>query len=280
MPWTVGAFNEDRAAAVTTFDALAAVDDDHLRVSGVDMYVPDELANVFGIVVAHGTGTAKGSPTRARYVSPSLLGLIIPEVDALSDTLDGYHKHVENLAAAYTQNVDTDYELAQPYQHLLFPENPIALRATEALNVELTNGAAAGARGLALVFFTSAPLAPRGGDIRTVRGTTSFTPVANQWSSGAITLDQDLPVGTYAVVGTKVVGGDTYGFFRLIFTGYTWRPGGVIVRDVRQEVSRLFRRGGLGVWGSFRHDQPPRLEVLEVAAVANPVVYLDLIKLS
>jgi len=236
MPWTVGAFNEDRAAAVTTFDALAAVDDDHLRVSGVDMYVPDELANVFGLV--------------------------------------------ENLAAAYTQNVDTDYELAQPYQHLLFPENPIALRATEALNVELTNGAVAGARGLALVFFTSAPLAPRGGDIRTVRGTTNFTPTANAWSSGAITLDQDLPVGTYAVVGAKVVGGDTYGFFRLIFTGYTWRPGGVIVRDVRQEVSRLFRRGGLGVWGSFRHDQPPRLEVLEVAAVANPTVFLDLIKLS
>jgi len=278
MPWTVAAFNEVRDTEVAVLSTLNGVDDDHIRVEKDDLFIPDELTQLVGVVIAHGTGTVKGDPVLGRLASPSLRELILPTVDILSDTLDGYHKHVENLAASYTQNADTAYELAQRYAVMLFPDNPIPLVATEALTVELANRAVTGARGIALVMLADKAIAPIRGDIRTVRGTTNFTPTANAWSSGAITLDQDLPAGRYAVVGAKVVGGATYGFFRLIFTGYTWRPGGVIVRDIRLEVDKLFRRGCLGVWGTFRHDQPPRLEVMEITAVANPTVYLDIMK--
>jgi len=278
MAWTVFCFNEARATAVTTLDALAGLDDEHVRVVGDDIYVPVDLPNMVGIVVAHGTGTAKGNPTEARIESPPLRELVLPYVVNLSDTLDGFHKHVENVASSYTQNADTAYELAQKYAVELFPENPLPLEGGEALNIMLTNGATTGARGIALVIVANAAISPIRGDVRTIKGTTSFTPTVNTWSSAPITLDQSLPVGRYAVVGAKVVGGATYGFFRLIFTGYTWRPGGVIVRDIRLEVDKLFRRGGLGIWGTFRHDQPPRLEVMEITAVANPVVYLDIMK--
>jgi len=280
MPWTVGAFNEDRATAVTTLTALSGVDDDHLKVVGDDLYVPSDLPNLIGIVVAHGTGTAKGKPVDSRITSPSLRELFTPWIDNLSDTLDGYHKHTENVASTYTQNADTEYEYAQRYAVNLFSDNPLPLEATEALNVELTNDAVTGARGIALVMFADKAIAPIKGDIRTIKAVTSFTPTANKWESGAITLQEDLPVGRYGVVGAKVVGGNTYGFFRFIFTGYTWRPGGVIVKDVRQEVDKLFRKGGLGIWGTFKHDEPPRLEVMELISIANPIVYLDIIKMT
>jgi len=41
-----------------------------------------------------------------------------------------------------------------------------------------------------------------------------------------------------------------------------------------------FRRGILGNWGEFDQITPPKIEIMELTPVANPEVYLDLIKIA
>jgi len=93
---------------------------------------------------------------------------------------------------------------------------------------------------------------------------------------------QQLPMGTYAVVGARVVNLTESGLFRLIFTGYDWRPGGVLTHSVLLHEPELFRGGRLGVWGTFDWMHLPRIEILSILAapVANPDVYLDLIQIG
>ena len=130
------------------------------------------------------------------------------------------------------------------------------------------------------LLLASGAIAPVTGEIRTIKATSTITVTANVWSSGSLDLAQDLPVGNYRLVGAKVVGGDTAGLFRFIQVGGGWRPGGLISRYFTDETLLLQRRGGLGVWFDFPHNRVPRLEVLEIAAVDNPSVYLDLLKVS
>jgi len=278
MPWTIACFNEDRASAVTTLTPLDCVPDTHLKVVGEDLFIP-ALNQLFGYQLAHGLGTSPGKPTGGRLESPSLRRLLLVDVPTLYDSCGGLHSHTENLAASYTQNATT--ALAEPGEMALelFPTMPIPLDVDEALNVLMTNDAVTGARGYAAVFRSDGPVTPVEGDIRTIKCTTTLTPTANQWSSGSITPVQDLPVGTYQLVGAKLIGGDTAGYFRFIpIGGPVWRPGGIISRSVREKDIRPFRRGGLGVWLEFTHNVLPQIEVMELAAVSNPDLYIDVIK--
>jgi len=170
------------------------------------------------------------------------------------------------------------YSVSGGYE--LFPLDPLPLITDEALEALVTNGAASGARALVAVLLANGVISPVSGEMRTIKGTTTLTVTANAWSSGPIDLAQDLPVGNYRLVGAKVVGGDTAGVFRFIPVGGGWRPGGLISRYYTDETIAWQRRGGLGVWFDFAHNRVPRLEVLEIAAVDNPDVYLDLIRLS
>ena len=74
--------------------------------------------------------------------------------------------------------------------------------------------------------------------------------------------------------------GATSQLFRFIFVEQWERPGGVSARVVTDHDMDLFRKGNLGVWGEFDQRSLPRLEVLNVETVANPSVYLDLIKVA
>ena len=254
--FTVGAFDEDRAAAVTTLETLDAVDDDHIHVSDDDLFVP-ELDRLIGVYVFHGYQTT-GNPTGCRITSPTL-------------------RRDWPLDIAKMNRPDeepTDSQVA------MFPQDPLPLAAGEALNALMTNTAITSARGIVGVFFADGAIAPIHGLIRTIKCTSTLTGTADVWSSGPLTLAQDLAVGRYQVVGARCIDPGVWGLFRLIFTGYTWRPGGVMGHYLRYAEPDIFRKGRLGVWGEFRQDAPPRLEVLAAYAASNPEVYLDLIRIA
>ena len=254
--WTVGAFNESRASAVTTLDELNYVDDDHIRGSGEDLYVP-ALNRLFGVYATH-VKSPFGYPTGCRIASPVLRRL--------------WPLDIARLAGPSGALGDANIEM--------FPGNPIALETSEALNALMTNGAEAGAYCYVGVFFSDGPIAPFAGDIRTIKATSTLAGTPNAWTSGPLALAQDLPVGRYQLVGARVIGWEVSGLYRFIFIGYTWRPGGILHWRERYSDFTWFRRGKLGVWGEFAHDQPPRLEVISPDTASNPDVYLDVIKVA
>jgi len=280
MPFTLVDYNQDRASAVTTLSELTPVADDHVTIKGDSVYIPPDLNKIIGYSFSHTTGSGLGNFTGGRIDSPSLRAMFPLDISVGANALDGMHAHTENLAASYTQNATTREQVINPLSPVMFQDSPIPLKTNEGMKALMTNGAVGGARGIAGIWLANGAITKVTGDIRTIKATTTFTPTANEWSSSIIDFVQDLPVGDYQVVGARCVGGDTQGLFRLIFVGGFWRPGGVINQRITSPDVKVFRRGNLGVWGTFHSLQPPKLEVMEVASVANPELYLDLIKVA
>jgi len=279
LPFTLVAFNEDRATAQTAWTAVQAAYDEHVAREGKALVVP--AANrLIGIVACHGTGTSGGSVTGVRLESPSLRRIYPIYLPIAHPTVPNPHTHTENLASAYTQNATTAEGIAFLGGIELFPTMPLTLDVNEHLEAMMTNGALTGARGLIGVWLATEAISPVTGEIRTIKATTTFTPTANEWTSSELNFEVTLPVGRYRVVGAKVVAGDTYGLFRFIFTGGVWRPGGILSRSLMEKEHYQFRRGILGNWGEFDQITPPKIEIMELTAVANPDVYLDLIKIA
>jgi len=279
MPFTLVGFDEARATAVTTLTKVNAVPDDHIATEAGDVIVPS-LNRIIGYFFCHSTGTAKGNITGGRLESPSLRRLFPIDAAVLSNGLYGIHTHTENLAASYTQNATTAEAVAVAESLEMFPQNPIPLDVNEHLEAFMTNYAVTGARGLVGVWLSDGAISPVTGEMRTIKATTTFTPTANEWSSGDLTFVTTLPTGRYRMVGARVISDNTVGLFRFIFIGGIWRPGGVIQNKIDMPTIRPFRKGQLGVWGEFDQLTPPKLEILEIASVANPDVYLDLIKVA
>ena len=252
MAFTLGAYSELPTAGAT-YDAITAVSDPHLTVSGEDIIVPPELPNLVGV---YGVGA---NLTALRVVSPTIRAVCpidIAPVDKSATPSD-----VARFA---------DYR-----------ENPIALTGEEALNVQASNDAAAGSetRVTAIVFLADGPITPVRGKIFTVKCTSSTTLTEYQWTNGSLTFSQDLPAGRYQVVGMRA---ESSGLIaaRLVFPGYPWRPGVIGRTSASQPDILQFRYGNFGIFGEFDHNRPPTVDFLSSSADTSEVVYLDLIKVA
>ena len=121
--------------------------------------------------------------------------------------------------------------------------------------------------------------------MKTVRATAAITATAlgNAWGAGALTFEQVLESGMYAVVGMKAFGA-TLIAGRLIFPNQGPRPGCIGYATPLTGVGAIenpaFRNGNLGVWGTFSHTAPPQLEVIAAAADTAQEVYLDVVKVG
>jgi len=256
--YTLVGYDMARAAAVAALAFVTPAPDAHVTIDGPNVIVPDELSNVLGEYVAHGTVAAAGFPTLAQLQSPALRRTFQHDIPRLHDSLAPISNEHINFHA----------------------DSPIPLDKGEGLQAWLANGALAGAFGLIGVLLGDGPQAPVKGQIMTLRYTTVTPVVANAWTLGALTVIQPLPAGRYQVVGARCVSAGTAGIFRLIFTGYDWRPGGVTVINPLVADPDWQRYGNMGVWGEFDDRHLPRLECLHIVAVANPDLYLDLIKVG
>lgn len=153
------------------------------------------------------------------------------------------------------------------------------IRKNDPLNVQAT---ATGATDLfALLWcgdgYTNAPPGP----MMRFPMTSSVTLVKGAWVNAALTSTQQLPSGTYAVVGAQIIGTAVLAG-RLVFPGQnTFRPGTLGQPTLGMDIAgRPFVYGNAGLWGTFDNTAPPTMDFLGLAAGAQtPQVWLDLIRL-
>lgn len=112
----------------------------------------------------------------------------------------------------------------------------------------------------------------------TIRATSSFAATNGAWTSGAITFDQVLPAGRYAVIGLRVVGANLV-FGRLIFPGGQYRPGTICSDDVTESDGNLVRQGNCGLLGEFDSVAQPQIEIFSNGANSAQTVFMDIIRI-
>ena len=198
--------------------------------------------------------------TRARFNIPSYRDLGLPEIFPLNAVAEP----------------SADYDVC------VWGANGPRLRANEGIGADSSNGASTvDTIHIAVGLLTGIDPIPAGRRF-TVRGTAAQTLVASAWTTGAITLDQDLPAGRYGVIGMQVTCNDGV-FARLVFPMNTkYRPGvpvgeTIAILDPRQNG----RAGQWGLLGVFTDRAPPQLQILGgTAGAETPAVILDLVEMS
>lgn len=231
--------------------AISAIADPVLTVSGDNIQVPTAVPTL-GMVFAFGV-----SLTRAQMQSPSLRRLFNPEVRPINRS-------------------------ATPLDPLPIWDmmtRPIPLDAGEQIQAYTSeDGAGATQMGVILAFADKA-IAPSADPYFTIRATASQTLTAYAWTNAIITLDQVLPVGTYAIVGARAE--STGGLaFRFVFQNQTPRPGGIMNVDALGVGNRGQRSGNWGEWGTFDNTTIPTVDFLSGSADTSEVLAIDLVKKS
>lgn len=260
--FTTIAFTESQS--VSAFGKVAGLADEHVTVSGDDITVP-ELDQVIAIQALSET------LARLRLNTPSLRKMWLPEFsEFLEDSLLPTLQAVDEAGSA-------TFEVTKGLGFIDLTQNPFQLKRSEKLNVEIINGASE--RGYIIVWLADGIQAIERGQIFTIRATNTDTLVADTWTNGALVLDDTLPAGRYGLVGMSAQSA-TLIAARCVFVGGSWRPGCLGKTAFSDSRPDIFRRGKLGIWGTFNHDQQPTIDFLARAGDSSQIVHLDLIQLS
>lgn len=238
----------------TANEAAPGVVDQGWTLNPQSRYIFPKRMKAFAATVMNDTITA------ARINAPSLRNLGLPEI--------------------YPTTVSDDPAASPAVCY--WGDNGPELQATEAVGLDTSNGASTVDRVHAGLWVRERIQPVPSGKRFTITGTSTQTLLLDAWTSGNITLTQELPFGTYSVIGMHCVCNDTY-LARLIFPGYTaWRPGCPSTMVYGQFDQReLFRHGKQGEWGQFVQTNIPQLELIGNAAGAETAtVFLDLVAVS
>lgn len=238
----------------TANEAAPGVVDPGWTLNAQNRYISPQKLKAFASTVMNDTITA------ARINAPSLRNLGLPEI---------YPTTVSNAPASSP---------AIAYWGANGPE----IQATEAFGIDTSNGASTVDRVHAGLWvrdkFDPVPAGKR----FTITGTSTQTLLLDAWTTGTITLSQELPYGTFAVIGMAVQCAAAY-LARLVFPGLTsWRPGCTVVTTYGQFDQRdLWRNGLQGQWGQFISTQPPQLDIIgNTAGAQTAAVFLDLVAVN
>lgn len=196
--------------------------------------------------------------TRARFITPTFRQLSTPWIRPI------------NLAIVPLDEANlADYSA-----------NPLLIRGLEELQLEAYQTTGGAAVVVATAGLASVPPGPApSGDMIAMRGTGTTTVTAGAWTNCAITWQDTLPNGTYAVVGLECIG-VTCVAGRLIFEDQIERPGCLGQSLTSGNGPPLFRYGRLGIWGRFNAYRIPSVEFLCNAADTAQEVFLHLLRLA
>ena len=254
----LAAFWENIDPAGALANVAAALGEQVLFINGDDIRVPDDLTQVVAAAAVVGQTTTVG----ARVSSPSLRRFVNLDISPLNDGTDG------------------DCLPTSPHAVQDLRGNPIQLDPGESLNAEIDSNQTDADDQSVIVWIADGPIQPVAGvPVHTVRCTGAITAVIGTWTNGQLTFGQDLPSGTYQVIGMRAQG-TTLVAARLVFRGGSARPGVLGSTDANDLEWPHFRRGGMGVFGEFETNTPPTLDVLCNDADTAQVIHLDLVKLS
>ena len=260
MSMTMVGFGETSACDGLT--KIAALADEHVRVVGDDLVVPT-LNKVLATLVM------SANVVEARLQSPSLRREWYQSILPLCKRAGLPTRAAIDEAGAATHVIIGGFPLDNHFRR------PIELESSEKLNMLIDNGNNNELNN-AIVILGDGVQAVELGDVRTVKFTTTGTCVGGKWTNLAITFDQALPSGKYALVGLVSISATGLAT-RAVFVGGTNRPGCFAQADISDERPDIFRHGNSGVWGEFEFDQPPTLDFLASGNDATPYGYMDLV---
>ena len=231
--------------------AIAALADPVLTISGNNLQVPSATP-ALGLAVGIGVNL-----TRFQLQSPSLRRFINFESRPI-------HRSVTPLS---------------PNPAIDFMDNVLELDAGEQLQAWTAEDGAGATRMNAIVNLLDKDVTSATGAIFTLRATGATTLVAFSWTNGALTLDQVLPVGQYAIVGARCESAGLLAF-RFVFQNQTPRPGGI--GNLTESTLTLPRQrfGGWGIWGTFDNWTIPTVDYFSSSADTAEVLALDLVKVG
>lgn len=250
-------FEEDVNPA-GSFANIAALADQRLFTQGDDIRVPE-----LNYVVALAGGADSSTTARVRMTSPTLDEIVRYDISPLNE-LDG-----------------SDVEPGSPQAVDDLRDNPLLLGVDEILQAEVLSTPAGNLMQWAFVWFADGPVRrASSGRGFTARATSSGTLTAEQWSLDTITLDENLPPGTYQVIGLRPVSAGMVAARVVFRTGNFYRPG-ALGCDAESDIQHpMFRHGGLGVWGEFPFTQIPAIEACSISGDSSQVYFLDLVRIS
>lgn len=158
-----------------------------------------------------------------------------------------------------------------------YSQYPMQLKRLEEIQVNVFQ-TAADANGSVLLALAEQPLPPiPAGPMFTMRGTSTTAAVANTWTLLAVTWNDVLPEGEYAVGGLVAISA-TGKASRLIMEQGFWRPGAPSVSVASGYTHPLMRMGKLGDWGHFTGNRMPQIEVLCNTTDNAHTIYLDFVR--
>lgn len=153
--------------------------------------------------------------------------------------------------------------------------NPLKVRAAETLTALTSNNNAGAENEYGCVLLCPDQLDPvPAGRYVQVGFTATIAAVANAWTLGQLTPSQNLPPGTYYVIGAQIQSA-TIVFGRLVFPGQVARPGIPGVTSLGNIGIFNEMPGALGKWGQFNTVVYPQLEVVCTGADVAQTVTLD-----
>jgi hypothetical protein len=243
------AFYKSMTAGSTNEDVTAVTD--QVVTSPQGHFLRSQEYRIFAAVALGAT------ITRARYNTPSLRLPFLPQLCPLE--VGGNFGDFPNI------NEYKDRELR--------------IAVGDELAVETSNSAAGSENHLVAVWTRTATVPAPPGPKYTTRFTSAITASAGTWQSGAITITDTLPGGTYAVIGMDVFGANL-ALARLVFGTQIERPGVICRQAQSNRRDPTFRDGRVGQFGTFNYLALPQLEVLSTGANSSQTGYLDLIRIS
>lgn len=168
-------------------------------------------------------------------------------------------------------------------------DRPLSMNPTDELDIWICQNSGGAETEYVFASLTDGVETPApAGRFFTVHGTGSTTVTAGAFTLCALTFDQAIPAGLYAVIGARAFSATALAFRLAPAMEPLWRPGGIAVRTYDQldpPGQRAFHLDGTvvapwGVWMQFYQNVPPQLDLFATSADTAQEVWLDLIQIS
>ncbi len=242
----VAAFTSSQIGAAN--QQMAALSDDILIIQNSNFLLQKDMQLLFAAAMSVSISRARLNSPSMRQIAPKYIRPVIAAV-----------------IPGNNPNVDFDNL------------NPFTLKGLEEITCEFTHTNVGAERGTTIIGIADRIVPPPSGSVYPLRVTSVGPAVANSWTTIALTFEQSLPAGTYAVIGGEMFSATGIAF-RLIFDEQVERPGFLMHSALTQRSAFETYEWPFGVWGRFRTTNLPRCQVLCNAADAVFEGYLHCVK--